>query len=54
MAGDKDDSNPVERVVKAARFIPKSEIAIIPNTTHECFTENFEATWASIVPFLKK
>jgi pimeloyl-ACP methyl ester carboxylesterase len=53
MAGDKDDSNPVERVVKAARFIPKSQIAIIPNTTHECFTENFDATWASIVPFLK-
>ncbi|MDI6046863.1 alpha/beta fold hydrolase [Flavobacterium yafengii] len=54
MAGDKDDSNPVERVVKVARFIPKSQIAIIPNTTHECFTENFDATWACIVPFLKK
>jgi pimeloyl-ACP methyl ester carboxylesterase len=54
MAGDKDDSNPVERVVKAARFIPKSQIAIIPNTTHECFTENFDASWACIVPFLKK
>jgi pimeloyl-ACP methyl ester carboxylesterase len=53
MAGDKDDSNPVERVVKAARFITKSQISIIPNATHECFTENFDATWASIVPFLK-
>jgi pimeloyl-ACP methyl ester carboxylesterase len=53
MAGDKDDSNPVERVVKAARFIPKHQISIIPNTTHECFTENFEAAWASILPFLK-
>jgi pimeloyl-ACP methyl ester carboxylesterase len=53
VAGDKDDSNPVERVVKAARFIPIHQISIIPNTTHECFTENFKATWASIVPFLK-
>lgn len=53
MAGDKDDSNPVERVVNAARCIQKSQIAIIPNTTHECFTENFDATWASIEPFLK-
>lgn len=54
MAGDRDDGNPVERVVSAARFIPKHQISIIPNTTHECFTENFEATWASIVPFFKK
>jgi pimeloyl-ACP methyl ester carboxylesterase len=54
MAGDKDDSNPVERVVKAARFIPKHQISIIPNTTHECFTENFNACWAAIEPFIKK
>lgn len=53
MAGDRDDGNPVERVVSAARFIPKHQISIIPNTTHECFTENFTATWASIAPFLK-
>jgi pimeloyl-ACP methyl ester carboxylesterase len=53
MAGDKDDGNPVERVVSAARFIPKHQISIIPNTTHECFTENFAATWASILPFLQ-
>jgi pimeloyl-ACP methyl ester carboxylesterase len=54
MAGDKDDSNPVERVVKAARLIPKHQLSIIPNTTHECFTENFDAAWASIEPFLTK
>jgi pimeloyl-ACP methyl ester carboxylesterase len=53
MAGDKDDSNPVERVLTAARFIPIHQISIIPNTTHECFTENFKASWESIVPFLK-
>jgi pimeloyl-ACP methyl ester carboxylesterase len=54
MAGDRDDGNPVERVVSAARFIPKHQISIIPNTTHECFTENFKAAWASIAPFLKE
>jgi pimeloyl-ACP methyl ester carboxylesterase len=54
MAGDRDGGNPVERVISAARFIPIAQIAIIPNTTHECFTENFDASWACIVPFLKK
>jgi pimeloyl-ACP methyl ester carboxylesterase len=54
MAGDRDGGNPVERVVSAARFIPKSQIAIIPNAGHGCFLENFEATWASIFPFMKK
>jgi pimeloyl-ACP methyl ester carboxylesterase len=54
MAGDRDDGNPVERVVSAARYIPKHQISIIPNTTHECFTENFKASWASIEPFLLK
>jgi pimeloyl-ACP methyl ester carboxylesterase len=53
MAGDHDDGNPVERVVSAARYIPKHQISIIPNTGHGCFLENFEATWASISPFLK-
>ena len=53
MAGDRDGGNPVERVVSAARFIPKHQISIIPNTGHGCFLENFEAVWASIVPFLK-
>ncbi len=51
MAGDHDDGNPVERVVSAVRFIPKNQIAIIPNTGHGCFLENFEATWARIVLF---
>jgi pimeloyl-ACP methyl ester carboxylesterase len=53
MAGDRDDGNPVERVVSAARFIPKHQISIISNTGHGCFLENFEAAWASIAPFLK-
>jgi pimeloyl-ACP methyl ester carboxylesterase len=54
MAGDKDNDNPVERVVSAARLIKTHQISIIPNTTHECFTENFNACWANIEPFLSK
>ncbi len=53
MAGDKDGGNPVERVVSAARFIPNHQICIIPNTGHGCHNDNFAASWASIVPFLK-
>lgn len=52
MAGDRDGGNPVERVVSAARYIPKHQISIIPNTGHGCFLENFAAAWASIAPFL--
>ena len=53
MAGDKDGGNPVERVVSAARYIPNHQISIIPNTGHGCHNDNFEASWASIAPFLK-
>jgi pimeloyl-ACP methyl ester carboxylesterase len=53
MAGDNDGGNTVEHVTNAARMISKHHIAIIPNTGHGCFLENFNATWASIAPFLK-
>ncbi len=53
MAGDNDGGNTVEHVVSAARLIPKHQICIIPNTGHGCFLENFEATWASVLPFIK-
>jgi pimeloyl-ACP methyl ester carboxylesterase len=53
MAGDNDDGNTVEHVTNAARMISKHHIAIIPNTGHGCFLENFDASWASIAPFLK-
>lgn len=54
MAGDNDGGNPVERVVSAARYIPKHQISIIPNAGHGCHNDNFEAVWASITPFLKE
>jgi pimeloyl-ACP methyl ester carboxylesterase len=54
MAGDKDEGNPVERVISAARFIPDHQICIIPNAGHGCHNDNFAASWESISPFLKK
>ena len=53
MAGDRDISNPPQRVVHTAQMIPNSAISIIPNATHGAFLENFPAVWACIVPFLK-
>jgi pimeloyl-ACP methyl ester carboxylesterase len=53
MAGDNDGGNTVEHVTNAARMIAKHHIAIIPNTGHGCFLENFDAAWSSINPFLK-
>ncbi|TAE51944.1 MAG: alpha/beta hydrolase [Bacteroidetes bacterium] len=52
IAGDHDEGNTVEHVVNAARMIPRHHIAIIPNTGHGCFLENFEAVWAGVAPFL--
>lgn len=52
MAGDRDPGNPAQRVVSTSQMIPESQIAIIPNTTHGVFLENFNAVWACVVPFL--
>lgn len=53
MAGDRDEGNPVENVLKAASFIPNHQLAIIPNTGHPTFNENFAAAWACVLPFIK-
>ena len=53
VAGDRDDGNPVERVVSAARYIPNHQISIIPNAGHSCHNDNFSAFWESILPFLE-
>lgn len=53
VAGDNDGGNPVERVVSAARYIPKHQISIIPNTGHGCHNDNFAAFWESIAPFIE-
>ncbi len=54
MAGDKDGGNPPQRVVHTAQMIPLCQIAVIPNTTHAVFLENFNAVWACVAPFLKQ
>lgn len=54
MAGDRDASNPVQRVINTAQMIPNSQLSIIPNATHAVFLENFPAVWTSMLPFLKQ
>lgn len=54
MAGDRDEGNSVQNVVNAALLIPNHQLAIIPNAGHPAFIVNFNATWASIAPFIKE
>jgi pimeloyl-ACP methyl ester carboxylesterase len=54
MGGDKDQSNPPQRIVSTAQMIHHSMIGIIPNCTHTVFLENFSAVWACVLPFLKQ
>lgn len=53
MAGDRDEGNPVQRVLQTAQDIRRSQLAIVPNASHGAFLLNFPATWADIVPFIK-
>tara|TARA_R110002167_G_scaffold242949_3_gene448520 strand:- start:385 stop:1221 length:837 start_codon:yes stop_codon:yes gene_type:complete len=52
MAGELDRNAPLSTVIAAYQMIPNSQLAIIPNTGHVVFMENFDAVWASIHPFL--
>ncbi len=54
MAGDRDLSNPPQRVVSTAQMLPHSQVGIFPNCTHGVFLENFPAVWASVAPFLNQ
>lgn len=53
IAGDRDEGNTVENVLKASIMIPNHQLAIIPNAGHVVFLDNFLAVWNCIVPFLK-
>ncbi|PHN01820.1 alpha/beta fold hydrolase [Flavilitoribacter nigricans] len=53
MSGELDRNAPLPTVINAYNMIPNSQLSIIPNTGHVVFMENFEAVWASMVPFLK-
>jgi len=52
MAGDRDDYNATENVVKCAKSIPGAQLSIIPGCHHVVFFCNFPAVWDSITPFL--
>ena len=54
MAGDRDEGNSVQNILNAALLIPNHQLAIIPNAGHPAFIVNFNATWASIAPFIKE
>ncbi|AHJ95428.1 alpha/beta fold hydrolase [Hymenobacter swuensis] len=53
MAGDRDEGNPVERLLRTTQDLHRSQLAIIPNASHGAFLSNFPAVWAGIQPFLK-
>ncbi|MDO8317157.1 MAG: alpha/beta hydrolase [Flavobacterium sp.] len=52
MAGDRDEGNSIQNVLNAALLIPNHQLAIIANAGHPAFIVNFNATWASIAPFI--
>jgi pimeloyl-ACP methyl ester carboxylesterase len=54
MAGDRDEYNSTEAVVKCAQSIHGSQLSIIPGCHHVVFFCNFPAVWESIKPFLDK
>lgn len=54
MSGELDRNAPLETVINAYHMIPNSHLSIIPNTGHVVFMQNFDAVWASVVPFLSK
>ncbi|MCB0044524.1 MAG: alpha/beta hydrolase [Caldilineaceae bacterium] len=54
VVGERDQNAHLSTVIAAYYMIPNSQLAIIPNTTHTVFLENFPAVWASINPFLEE
>ncbi|MCB9137364.1 MAG: alpha/beta hydrolase [Caldilineaceae bacterium] len=54
VAGERDQNAHLSTVIAAYYMILNSQLAIIPNTTHTVFLENFPAVWASINPFLEE
>ena len=52
MNGDRDGDNSIDAVVKCAKAIKGSQLAIIAGCWHVVFFCNFPAVWAAIDPFL--
>jgi len=53
VAGERDLNAPLPTVLNAYNMISNSQLSIIPNAGHVVFIGNFEAVWASIIPFIK-
>ena len=53
LAGEDDQNAPLETVIAAYEMIANSQLGIIPNAPHPVFLTNFQAVWASMVPFLE-
>lgn len=52
MSGELDQNAPLKSVLAAYEMIPHAQLSIIPNAPHPVFLANFQAVWASVVPFL--
>jgi pimeloyl-ACP methyl ester carboxylesterase len=53
MAGDHDDYNKTEDVVKCAKAIKDAQLSIIPGCHHVVLYCNFPAVWEGVKPFLE-
>ena len=53
MNGENDEYASIDEFVQAHKYIPKSNLSIIPGCGHVIFFCNFEAVWASMVNFIK-
>ena len=54
IVGEDDANAPLDSVIASYKAMPNADLAVIADTTHPTFTENFPAVWAVIEPFLQK
>jgi pimeloyl-ACP methyl ester carboxylesterase len=54
MAGDRDQYNPIESIVRTAKAIPNAQLSVIAGCSHVVFFCNFPAVWDAIEPFITK
>lgn len=52
MTGDEDIYHNVESMISVSKFIPGSQLSVIPGCGHVVFFCNWPAVWESIKPFL--
>lgn len=54
IAGEDDQNVPLDSIIRAYKWLPNADLAIIANTPHPTFLANFPAVWAAIEPFLNQ